>query len=99
MGLEWSSNQNAEAATASFLANVNEETPYTDNAMRTESFQGRAASTTEWQVMIFAVAPDGAPASDMALQQLTDVELNFSIIYASRTPGDPQPSECTRIDW
>jgi hypothetical protein len=35
----------------------------------------------------------------MDLQQLTDIELNFSTTYASRQPGDPEPSECTRIDW
>ena len=100
LGLEWPPNQSAEDATANFLANFNEETLYTDNDMRTERFQGRAASATEWQVLIFAGAPVvGIGWSDMDLQQLTDIELNFSIIHASRTPGTPQPSECTRIDW
>ena len=98
LGLEWPANQSAEVATASFNANVNEETPYTNSGMRTEVFQGRASSTTEWQVFIFAGAP-AVGLSDMDLQQLTDVELNLSIIYASRTPGDPQLSDCTRIDW
>ena len=98
LGLEWPANQTAEVATASFNANVNEEIPYTNGGMRTEVFQGRAASTTEWQVLIFAGAP-AVGMSDMNLQQLTDVELNLSIIYASRTPGDPQLSDCTRIDW
>ncbi len=98
LGLEWPANQSAEVATASLNANVNEETPYTNSGMRTEGFQGRAASTTDWQVLIFAGAP-AVGMSDMNLQQLTDVELNLSIIYASRTPGDPQLSDCTRIDW
>jgi hypothetical protein len=98
LGLEWPANQSAEVATASFNANVNEEIPYTNGGMRTEVFQGRAASTTEWQVLIFAGAP-AVGMSDMNLQQLTDIELNLSIIYASRTPGDPQLSDCTRIDW
>jgi hypothetical protein len=98
LGLEWAANQSAEVATASFNANVNEEIPYTNHGMRTGGFQGRAASTTDWQVLIFAGAP-AVGMSDMNLQQLTDIELNLSIIYASRTPGDPQLSECTRIDW
>ena len=98
LGLEWASNQSAEVATASFRANVNEEIPYINSGMRTEGFQGRAASTTDWQMLIFAGAP-AVGMSDMDLQQLTDIELNLSIIYASRTPGDPQLSECTRIDW
>ena len=98
LGLEWPANQTAEVATASFNANVNEETPYTNSGMRTEGFQGRAASTTDWQVLIFAGAP-AVGMSDINLTQLTDIELNLSIIYASRTPGTPQLSECTRIDW
>jgi hypothetical protein len=98
LGLEWASNQSAEVATASFRANVNEATPYTDNGLRTEAFQGRAASTTDWQVLVFSGAP-ASGMSDMELQKLTDLELNFSIIYASRTPGTPEPSACTRIDW
>ena len=36
---------------------------------------------------------------DMDLGQLTDIELILSTTYASRTPGEPQLSECTRIDW
>jgi len=98
LGQEWASNQPPEVATASFNANVNGAHAYTENGFRTSAFLGRGASSTDWQVMVFS----GAPAlnlSDMNLQQLTDIEINFSITYASRTPGEPQLSECTRIDW
>jgi len=98
LGLEWAQNQPPEAATASFRANVNGVHPYTENGFRTSTFLGRAVSTTDWQVRVFAGAPE-AGMTDMNLQQLTDIELNFSTTYASRTPGTPQPSECTRIDW
>ena len=98
LGLEWGQNQPAEAATTTFNANVNEERAYTDNNFRTSAFLGRAASTTDWQVLIFSGAPE-AGLSDMDLQQLTDIELNFSITRASRAPATPGPTDCTRIDW
>jgi hypothetical protein len=98
LGLEWAQNQDPEAATASFLANVNEEHDYTENGFRAPEFNGRAVSSTEWEVVIYAGSPDGILA-DMDLAQLTDIELIFSTTYASREPGEPELSECTRIDW
>jgi hypothetical protein len=98
LGLEWASNQNPEAATATFWANVNETYPSTTNGFRTSAFLGRSVSSTDWQVTIFAGAPYVGMA-DMDLQQLNDIELIFSTTYASRAPGEPEPSECTRIDW
>jgi hypothetical protein len=98
LGLEWASNQDPEAATATFKANVNETYPYTTNGFRTSAFLGRSVSSTDWEITIFAGAPSVGMA-DMDLQQLNDIELNFSTTYASRQPGDPEPSECTRIDW
>jgi hypothetical protein len=98
LGLEWASNQDPEAATAVWNANANEEHAYTENGFRTPTFLGRAASTTDWEVLLYSGAPV-AGMVDMDLQQLTDIELIFSTTYASRTPGDPQLSECTRIDW
>lgn len=98
LGLEWASNQNPEAATAVWNANVNEAHPYTENGFRTPTFLGRAASSTDWEVLVYSGAP-AAGMIDMDLQQLTDIELIFSTTYASREPGDPEPSECTRIDW
>lgn len=98
LGQAWAANQSAEASTATFNANVNQAHAYTENNFRTSAFLGRGASATDWQVLIFA----GAPAqglSDMDLQQLTDIELNLSITHASRTPGTPGPTDCTRIDW
>jgi hypothetical protein len=98
LGLEWASNQDPEAATAVWNANVNETHTYSENGFRTPTFLGRAASSTGWQVLLYSGAPvSGLP--NMDLQQLTDIELIFSTTYASRTPGTPQPSECTRIDW
>jgi hypothetical protein len=98
LGQEWASNQPAEAATASFNANVNEAHAYTENGFRTSAFLSRGVSSTDWQVLVFSGAPE-LGLSDMDLQQLTDIELNFSITYASRVSGEPQLSECTRIDW
>jgi hypothetical protein len=98
LGLEWPENQPPEVATASFLANVNGAHSYTENGFRTPAFQGRSVSSTDWQVLVLAGAPR-AGLADMDLQQLTDIELIFSITYASRQPGSPELSECTRIDW
>jgi hypothetical protein len=98
LGLEWAQNQDPEAATASFLANVNEEHDYTENGFRAPEFNGRAVSSTEWEIVIYAGSPDGF-LPDMDLEQLTDIELIFSTTYASREPGEPELSECTRIDW
>ena len=98
LGLEWAQNQNPEVATAVLNANVNGAHAYTENGFRTEAFLGRAASGTDWELLIFAGAP-AAGLSDMDLQKLTDLELKFSTTYPSRTPGTPQPSDCTRIDW
>jgi hypothetical protein len=98
LGLEWASNQDPEAATAVWNANVNATHDYTENGFRTPTFLSRAVSSTDWEVLMYSGAPvAGMP--DMDLQQLTDIELIFSTTYASREPGDPQPSECTRIDW
>ena len=98
LGQEWAGNQPAEAATATFNANVNGAHAYTENGFRTSAFLGRGASGTDWQVLVFAGAP-AVGLSDMDLQQLTDIELNLSITHASRTPGTPGPTDCTRIDW
>jgi predicted outer membrane repeat protein len=98
LGLDWPANQDEGSATTSFRANVNRETPYTNNGMRTEAFQGRALASTDWTVEIF-LGPPAPGMKNMDLSELTDIELNFSIIYASRTPGEPAPSACTRIDW
>jgi hypothetical protein len=98
LGQEWASNQSPEEVTASFNANVNEAHAYTENSFRTSVFQGRGASATDWQVLVFSGAPNTG-LSDMDLQQLTDIEINFSITYASRDEGEPEPSDCTRIDW
>jgi hypothetical protein len=100
LGLEWAQGQDPEAATASVLANVNDEHAYTENAFRTSTFLGRAVSSTDWQVVVKAKAPGTPPGlPDMDLAQLTDIELIFSITYAYRQPGEPELSECTRIDW
>ncbi len=98
LGLEWAQNQDPEAATASFLANVNEEHDYAENGFRAPEFNGRAVSSTDWEIVIYAGSPDGI-LPDMDLAQLTDIELIFSTTYASREPGEPELSECTRIDY
>jgi hypothetical protein len=98
LGLEWASNQDPEVATASFKANVNGTHDWTENGFRAPEFLGRGVSSTNWEVLVFSGAPEvGLP--NMDLQQLTDIELVFSTTYASRTPGEPELSECTRIDW
>jgi hypothetical protein len=98
LGLEWASNQDPEVATASFMANVNGTHPYTESGFRAPEFMGRAVSSTDWEVWVYSGAPE-VGLGDMHLDQLTDIELIFSTTYASRTPGEPQLSECTRIDW
>jgi hypothetical protein len=98
MGQEWASNQDPAAVTAVFRANINGANPWISNGFRTASFQGRPVSATNWQVLIKAGAPENGMV-DMDLQQLTDIELNFSTTYGNRTPGTPALSECTRIDY
>lgn len=98
LGLEWPSNQPPEQVTAVFNGNINAENPWTANGFRTPSFLGRPVSATNWQVLVFAGAPMSG-MTDMDLQQLTDIQLNFSTTYASRTPGPPAAGDCTRIDY
>ncbi len=98
LGQEWPTNQLPDVATESFYANVNQTHSYIDPGFRAEAFLGRGASATDWEVMVFAAAP-AYGLSDMDLQRLTDIELKLSITHASRTPGTPNPSDCTRIDW
>ncbi len=97
LGLEWAKGQDPEAEQADLWANVNGVNEYS-SGFRTSVFLGRAVSSTKWQVMVFAGFITGN--TDMDLNKLTDIELNFSTTHASGgTPGTPQPSECTRIDW
>ncbi len=92
-GQEWPANQPAEAATTDFKASVNGV-----NGERTAAFLGRPVSATNWQVQLFAGAPEtGLP--DMDLQQLKDIELILSTTRASRQPGLPQFSDCVRADF
>jgi hypothetical protein len=98
LGLEWPAGQDPEVATAVWRANVNGLHDYTENGFRASEFLGRTVSSTDWELLVFAGAPEAGMA-DMDLQQLTDIELIFSTTYASRQPGEPEPSECTRIDW
>lgn len=98
LGLEWPENQSPEVATAVWRANVNGVHDYGENGFRASEFLGRAVSATEWELLLFAGAPETG-MSDMDLQQLTDIQLLFSTTYASRAPEPPVPSECTRIDW
>ena len=92
LGLEWPGNQPPESATTDFKASVNNA-----NGERTPAFLGRPVSATDWQVIVFAGAPEGGLA-DLDLQQLNDIELNFSTTRGSRVPGEPLPSECVRVD-
>ena len=98
LGLEWAESQNPEDATAVWKANVNDGHAYTESGYRTPTFFSRAVSTTDWEALVYSGAP-AAGMSDMNLQLLTDLELIFSTTYASRQPGEPNPSACTRIDW
>jgi hypothetical protein len=93
LGLEWPSNQPAEAVSTVFKSQINGA-----NGDRSTAFVGRSVSATAWQVTVFAGSPEmGLP--DLDLQQLSDIELHFSTTYASRAAGDPRPSDCVRIDF
>ena len=98
LGSVWPSNQNAETATSTFSANVNDINPYALSNFRTNAFEGRPISSTDWEILIRAGAPT-IDQSDMNLQLLTDIELNFSAVKSSRTAGAPDPADCVRIDW
>jgi hypothetical protein len=99
LDLDWPPNLDPGSVAVSFLANVNGETSYSTNGLRTAAFQGRPVSATNWDIVIYSAAPNGASGM-MELQQLKDIELNFSINYASGASTTvPAPSACTRIDW
>lgn len=93
LGQYWPSNQNPEAATSVFNASINNA-----GGQSTPAFLARPLSATDWQVTVYSGAPT-AGYPDMDLQQLDDIQLNFSTTYASRTPGDPQPQDCVRVDF
>jgi hypothetical protein len=93
LGLEWPDNQPPEEATATFRASVNDE-----DGTRTSAFLGRPVSATNWQIVIYAGAPEtGLP--DLDLQQLEDIELLLDTTFVSRSPGDPDPADCIRLDY
>jgi hypothetical protein len=98
LGQEWPVDQPAESATAVFRADINGLHGFSEPGYQTSAFLGRPVSATDWQMLVYAGAP-AAGLPDLNLQQLTDIELNFSTTYASRQPSTPQPSECTRIDY
>ena len=107
LGLDWPSNQDAHEVEAVLNANVNDQHAYAEEGFRTPAFMGRPASASEWRVLVFTGSPtrtrdtEGAlwQTPDMQLWQLTDIELNMSVTYASRTPGEPTLAQCTRIDY
>jgi hypothetical protein len=94
LGLDWPKNQNPEAATVPFQANVNGAHQPTESGFRVDTFKGRSVSSTAWEILLFA---GGTP--DMDLQQLTDLVLRLDTTYASRSPGLPKASDCARIDF
>ena len=92
LNLAWPSNQDEAAAITDFKASVNGA-----NGERNEAFLGRPVSASDWRIEIRAGAPEaGLPSMD--LQQLTDIQLQFSTTRASRSPGTPVPSACVRGD-
>ena len=103
LGSEWPESQKADSVTAIFNANVNDSHAYSENGYRTPGFEGQAISATDWEIIIFAGTPQsslGLP--DMDLQRLTDIQLNLSVTYASRSndyEGPPPASACARIDY
>lgn len=103
LGREWPKTQNAESVTAVFNANVNDSHAYTENGYRTPGFDGQAISATDWEIIVFAGTPQtslGLP--DMDLQQLTDIQLKLSVVYASRSDsyqGPPPAPDCARVDY
>lgn len=93
LNLDWPSGQDEAAATTDFKASVNGA-----SGERTAAFLGRPVSAAEWRIEVRAGAPEtGLPSMD--LQQLTDIQFQFSTTRASRSPGDPVPSECVRGDF
>lgn len=98
LGFQLPAGQNAESATANFSANINDHAALTAPNMSTSGFEGRPVSATNWKVTLRAGSPELGQI-DMDLQQLTDLELIFSITKASRTSGAPDPVDCARADW
>lgn len=103
LGSEWPASQDAESVTATFNANVNEIHDFTENGYRSPAFDGQAVSATNWEIIVFAGSPQASLGlADMDLQQLTDIELNLSVVYGSRSDsysGPPIPADCARVDY
>ena len=97
LGLDWPTSQNAHEVEAVLNANVNGVHHSAEEGFRTPAFMGRPVSATEWRVIVFTGSP--AHTRDMDLQKLTDIQLGVSVTYASRTPGEPTLSQCTRVDY
>ena len=95
VGQEWPREQPAESALSDFKAAVNGA-----GGEPTSAFLNRPVSASNWQVTLFAGAPEsGLP--EMNLLELTDVELQFSTTRSSRAPGTKSPTDpaCVRVDF
>ena len=92
-GREWASNQLPEVVGDLVRAGINGA-----NGESTAQFLGRPVAATRWAVEVRSGAPQfGLP--DMDLQQLTDIQLQFSTTRAFRQAGIPTPSDCVRADF
>ena len=100
LGLEWAGNQPPERARSTFNADVNGENVNSGNisAFQAGEFRGRPVSSTAWTVTISTASP-GAGLPKMDLSKLTDIEFVMGVVVSSRDPGEPELSDCARIDY
>lgn len=99
LGLEFPAGQPTDLVTGLFNGDINGAKGSGASGFSTPAFLGRPLASNGWQVVINAGSPNGI-LPDMDLQQLTDIELKISTIYASRSANTPPTAaQCVRADF
>jgi hypothetical protein len=99
LGLDFPNKQPTDVVVGAFNGDINGGHAATTPGYSTPAFLGRPLAAESWQVVINAGSPDGI-LPDLNLQQLTDIELEISTTYATRSSNSqPDPASCVRIDF
>lgn len=99
LGLDFPNKQPTDVVVGAFNGDINGAHAATTPGYSTPAFLGRPLSAESWQVVINAASPDGI-LPDLNLQKLTDIELEISTTYATRSSNSqPDPASCVRIDF
>jgi len=99
LGLDFPNQQPTDVVSGAFNGDINGTHATGTPGYNTPAFLGRPLGAERWQVVINAGSPDGI-LPDLNLQLLTDIELEISTTYATRSSNTrPDPASCVRIDF